>query len=77
MQYPDGQLVEPGDLVQIDSVYKGRVLASMDTGKYLPGQESWAYLGIGIMVDTDFGGFVHYTQENTDALVLIQRDGAA
>ncbi|MFD0740534.1 hypothetical protein ACFQZQ_14715, partial [Lysobacter koreensis] len=73
MKYADGTDIEPGDVVQIDWIYRGRVIASMDTGKYLPGEEQWAYLAQGIMVDTDFGGLVHYTPEATDDLVLIDR----
>jgi len=56
MKCSDGTDIEPGDLVQIDSVHRGLVVASMDTDKYLPGHESWAYLRQSIMVDTDFGG---------------------
>jgi hypothetical protein len=73
VKYRDGTLIEPGDLVRIDGSYRGRVVASMDTKKYLPSQEHWASLGSGIMVDTDFGGMVHYTEEATDDLVLVQR----
>jgi hypothetical protein len=76
MKYPDGTVIEPGDLVQIDGKYRGRVVASMDTKRYLPGQEHWEYLGTGIMVDTDFGGMVHYTEDATDELVLIGRAAA-
>jgi hypothetical protein len=76
MKYADGTEIEPGDVVQIDGAYRGVVVASMDTGKYLPGQEGWGYLGQGIMVDTDFGGLVHYTTEATDELVLFDRPGA-
>ncbi|MGE5525405.1 MAG: hypothetical protein ACM3SS_16955 [Rhodospirillaceae bacterium] len=76
MKYRDGTTIEPGDLVQIDGAYRGRVVASMDTKKYLPNQEHWDYLGSGIIVDTDFGGMVHYTEEAIDELVLIQRADA-
>ncbi|MGR4877810.1 hypothetical protein [Pseudoxanthomonas sp. LARHCG66] len=77
MKYADGTDIKPGDVVQIDTQYRGRVIASMDTGEYLPGQDGWAYLGTGIMVDTDFGGLVHYTAETADDLVLMQRGAAA
>jgi hypothetical protein len=77
MKYEDGTDIEPGDVVQIDTQYRGRVIASMDTNEYLPGEEGWAYLGAGIMVDTDFGGLVHYTAETADYLVLIQRGAGA
>jgi hypothetical protein len=45
----------------------------MDTGRYLPEGEGWAYLKKGIMVDTDFAGLVHYTAETTDEFVLLER----
>lgn len=45
----------------------------MDTADYLPGFEDWAYLGKGIMVNTDFAGLVHYTQGSTEELALIDR----
>lgn len=77
MKYPDGSEIKPGDLIQIDLKYRGRVVASMDTNEYLPGEDSWAYLGIGIMVDTDFAGLVHYTSETADEFVLVQRGPVA
>lgn len=77
MKYPDGTEIEPGDLIQISEVYRGRVIASMDTRRYLPGAEEWAYLGKGIMVDTDFGGLVYYTEELAEPFALIRRDGGA
>jgi hypothetical protein len=73
VKYADGTEIKPGDIVQIDGVYRGRVLASMDTKKYLPGEESWDYLREGIMVDTDFAGRVHYTEETRDDFVLSER----
>lgn len=73
MKYADGDDIQAGDLVRIDGKYQGRVLASMDTSQYLPGHEHWAYLGSGIMVDTDFGGCVHYTDKATDDLELVER----
>jgi hypothetical protein len=77
MKFPDGTGIKPGDVIQIDAVYRGRVIASMDTNEYLPGEDGWAYLKTGIMVDTDFGGLVHYTSETADDFVLIQHGVAA
>ena len=74
MKYADGTEIEPGDLVQIDWTYRGRVIASMDTDKYLPGEDAWSYLPTGIMVDTDFAGLVHYTSEVDVEFVLLKRD---
>ena len=50
MKAPDGTVIEPGDVIQIDTKYRGRVIASMDTGRYLAGEEGWSYLGVGIVV---------------------------
>jgi hypothetical protein len=74
MKYADGTEIEVGDLIEIDAEYRGRVIASMDTGKYAPGSESWAYLETGIMVETDFAGLVHYTAETAEDFVLIARE---
>jgi hypothetical protein len=76
MNYPDGTTIEAGDLVKIDGRFHGKVVASMDTHNYLPGEEHWAYLGSGIMVNTDFAGMVHYTSDATDELLLVQRTEA-
>jgi hypothetical protein len=77
VKYRDGSTIEPGDLVRIDGKYTGRVLASMDTSKYLAGNEQWAYLRKGIMVETDFAGLVHYKSDGLeDELELIQRSAA-
>ncbi|MBN6102099.1 hypothetical protein JR064_07970 [Xanthomonas sp. CFBP 8703] len=73
MKYADGTDIEVGDTIRIDGAYRGRVIASMDTNEYLPGEDSWAYLGAGIMVDTDFAGLVHYTTETAEDFVLIER----
>ncbi|AVQ06535.1 TPA: hypothetical protein HH295_17850 [Xanthomonas vasicola pv. zeae] len=75
MQYSNGHEAKSGDLIQIDTLSRGKVIACMDTADYLPEQETWAYLGEGIMVDTDFCGLVHYTQESAVAgeLILLQR----
>ncbi len=76
MRYADGNLAEPGDIVRIDGIHRGRVIACMDTGQFLPGEESWAYLGQGIRVATDFAGLVHCTPEATDELALVERGRA-
>jgi hypothetical protein len=74
VRYPNGQEIEPGDLVRIDEVHTGRVIANMDTGKYLPGEEAWSDLKTGIVVNTSFAGHVHYQGTHLDdALELIER----
>lgn len=76
MNYADGSPIQPGNLARIDGQYQGRVVASMDSSRYLAGHESWAYLGTGIMIDTNFGGLVHYTEAATDTLELLSRTGS-
>jgi len=61
MKYADGTDIQPGDQVLIDGRYRGRVVACMDSGTSLPGFDDWKYLGEGVLVDTEFGGLVHYT----------------
>ena len=73
MRYANGNEIKLGDVVKIDDRYSGIVVASMDHGEYLPGQEEWAYLKEGIMVDTDFAGLVHYRKDAADDLVLMGR----
>lgn len=74
MKYSDGQLVLAGDVVQIAGKYRGLVIAAIDNKSYLPGGEDWEYLGTGAMIDTDFGGLVHYPEEDEE-LVLVRRGG--
>jgi hypothetical protein len=73
VHYSDGTTIEPGDIVRIDHDYRGTVVASMDTQRYLPGHEYWSHLPEGIVVDTDFAGLVHYTTDASDPLELIER----
>lgn len=75
MHYSDGDLIQVGDVVSVDVTGRGRVIASMDTGHYLPGAEGWSYLAVGVMVDTDFGGLIHYTAQFAESLALISRTG--
>lgn len=72
MKYKDGQQVLAGDVVQIAGRYRGFVIAAIDDKSYLTGGEDWEYLGAGAMIDTDFGGLVHYPEDDEE-LVLIRR----
>jgi hypothetical protein len=77
LNYADGLLIEPGDLILVDGTDRGRVVSSIDTGKHLPGHDGWAYLREGIMVDTDFGGLVHYTAQTIRTVALLERNAAS
>lgn len=72
MKYKDGQQVLTGDIVQIAGKYRGLVIAAIDDKSYLSGSEHWEYLGAGAMIDTDFGGLVHYPEDDEE-LVLVRR----
>jgi hypothetical protein len=73
VNYPDGAFIEPGDVVLLDGRDRGLVVASIDTGRFLPEHGGWGYLGEGIMVDTDFAGLVHYTSQTVGTIALLQR----
>ena len=73
VRYTDGNEAIAGDVVAIDTKYRGVVVACMDRREYLPGHEGWAYLPAGIMVNTDFGGLVHYTDASDEHIVLLHR----
>ena len=74
MKYKDGQIVRAGDIVQIDDLYRGVVVASIEDKSYLPGYEEreWDYLESGALIDTNFAGLVHYPHAN-EQLVLLSR----
>jgi hypothetical protein len=78
VRYASGQEVLPGDLVKIDTKYRGTVIACIAEAKYLPPHSAmqWAQLKTGAMIDTDFGGLVHYPDESglaDDNIELISR----
>ena len=75
MLYADGNEVKIGDVVAIDTKYRGVVVASIETGEYSDGysEKQWGYLGSGILVNTDFGGLVHYPSGHTDQMALVHR----
>jgi hypothetical protein len=63
--YGDGNEARVGDVVSIDGKYRGVVVGVIDRGEYREPHkaEDWAYLGGGIVVDTDFGGLIHYPDQ--------------
>ena len=78
MRYASGQDVLPGDSVRIDVKYRGTVVACIAEALYLAphSAEQWGYLKCGAMIDTDFGGLVHYPDEShlaDDDVELIAR----
>ncbi|MBB3045896.1 hypothetical protein FHR99_000132 [Litorivivens lipolytica] len=77
MKYTDGNQAKVGDQVLIGKKYHGVVVADIDAGEYsieYP-REQWSYLISGVMIDTDFGGLVHYDQESLvgEVIELVKR----
>ena len=68
MKYSDGSAMKLGDKVKIDGKHHGVIVADIDGAEYSDEytEEQWSYLGSGVMIDTDFGGLVHYKQENME-----------
>ena len=78
MRYPDGQVVRVGDAVIIDVQYQGTVVGCIEEGSYLTpeSKEQWGFLQGGVLIDTSFGGIVHYPDENalaSEPVVLASR----
>ncbi|WP_303761277.1 hypothetical protein [Alcanivorax jadensis] len=77
MKYSDGTQAKIGDKVLIGEKYHGIVVADMDGDEYsreCP-RKQWGYLVSGVMIDTDFGGLVHYEQDSLvgEFMELVQR----
>jgi len=68
MKYTDGTEMKIGDRVLISGKYHGVIVADIDNGRYSDAtpKEEWEHLVSGVMIDTDFGGLVHYQQESMD-----------
>lgn len=75
MKYVQGEEGMLGDIVSIDGNYRGVVVACLDRSEYSEQapESEWRYLSDGIIVDTDFGGLVHYRSSDDDRLELIER----
>jgi hypothetical protein len=75
VNYSDGNEARLGDHVAISGKHRGVVVACLDRNEYSPDhpREQWAYLGKGVMVNTDFGGLVHYADSTLEHMVLVSR----
>jgi hypothetical protein len=67
MRYRDGQSIQVGDMVRIDVRHQGTVVACIEDGIYLHPhtREQWTLLHDGVLIDTTFGGVVHYPDQAT------------
>ena len=78
MRYGDRRDMRVGDVVAIGSNATGVVVACIDTGEYSVShpREQWGYLGVGVMIDTSFGGLVHYPDQasvDSEPIELVAR----
>ncbi|WP_157960463.1 hypothetical protein [Marinimicrobium alkaliphilum] len=64
MHYSDGNSAALGDQVLLSGTHHGVVVSNIDDDEYstICPKENWTYLGSGVIIDTDFGGLVHYEQ---------------
>ncbi len=75
MRYTDGNEARVGDTVLIDGKYKGTVVALIDANAYSAEapKEQWEYLEQGVLINTDFGGLIHYADMTAEHIVLSRR----
>jgi hypothetical protein len=79
MRYHDGQPIHVGDVVTIDVMHEGTVVACIEDGVYLQPhtREQWTHLRQGVLIDTSFGGLVHYPDQDalaSDQVELLRRE---
>ena len=75
MLYTDGQRMRVGYAVVIDAQHRGVIVACLEEGEYAPGlpADEWSCLARGVLVDTDFGGLIHYPDATHAHFVLAAR----
>jgi hypothetical protein len=78
MTYSGGIEIHVGDVVAIGERGKGTVVANIDRREYSASHTAaeWGYLRTGVMIDTDFGGLVHYPDQaslNAERITLMRR----
>jgi hypothetical protein len=75
MNYSDGTEAMLGDEVVIAKKHKGIVVACIDSGQYSKDylKSNWSYLMSGVLIDTDFGGLIHYKNSASENITLVKR----
>ena len=65
MEYEGGGRIRVGDEVSIGTECEGVVVANIESGEYSVSysKDQWSYLKSGVLINTDFGGIVHYEKE--------------
>lgn len=78
MHYRNGQSIRVGDAVAIGPSHTGTVVGCIEEALYLPPHtaEQWGYLRHGVLIDTSFGGVVHYPDQDSlasESMILVKR----
>lgn len=68
MNYPTGKSVSVGDRVKLWADRNGTVVCSIDTGEFAKKypKSEWGYLNSGVVIETDSGEVLHYTEADED-----------
>ncbi len=66
MKYLDGTEIQLGDTIELSNGEEGIVVLSIDTDEYSPSfpKKDWEYLKEGIMVETNNGALIHYSNNS-------------
>lgn len=72
MHYPDGQEIRLGDRMALWDGSEATVVCSIDTEEYSPDYppEHWAYLGHGILIESEKLGLVHCVETEGEMRLL-------
>ena len=74
MRYPNGTQIKVGDPIKLSNGETGTVVFCVDTGEYSEGfpKEEWQYLKTGVMVKTNKGALIHFTEPNNDDVMPLK-----
>jgi hypothetical protein len=72
MKYQDGMEIRVGDRVKLLNGELATVVASIDAGEYSEEciEENWADLGSGVVVKTDKGALVRFSEPNENEIIV-------
>ena len=73
MNYTNGLPIKLGDQVRLSNGETGTVVFCIDTDDYSKDfpKEEWAYLKVGVMVRTNNGALIHFSDPNRNDVMPI------
>ncbi len=74
MRYPNGAPIKIGDRIKLANGETGTVVFSVDTDEYSSGfpKKEWQYLKTGIMVKTNKGALIHFSEPNNNDVMPLE-----